>query len=218
MTDYQDLIKKLAQINEGASIVTLDVTASSNEEQQLKTVLIGLTLSSGATASMTVQSPDFETLLDSLETIFSVQGQIIEQAIDQVNVLASTDQYGEMDGGMGGEMAPMGIAPAGDEDIGFALGGDDSDIEGDDTIPAFGDDGEPNGIDYGAEGEPAEGDVVVDTDELAPETGDDVETEEGRYSHNYSFRQKGTGLFQSLTGQQRISKGALKAAKRRLGN
>lgn len=211
MNDYQDLVKKLAQINEGASIVTLDVNASSNPEQQIKTVLVGITMSSGATVSMTVQAPCFETLLDSLETMFSVQAQIIDQAIDQVNVMASTDDGSSEMGGMG--MQPTEMEPMGDDEYSFSIGDGEGSM-GDDTMPAFDQNGDPNGIDMDGESD----DVVVDPDMMEPEIGDDVETEEGRYSHNYSFRNKGTGLFQSLTGQQRISKGALKAAKRRLGN
>lgn len=206
MDDYQSLVKKLAQINEGASIVTLDVNASSNPEQQLKTVLVGITMSSGASVSMTVQAPCFETLLDSLETMFSVQAQIIEQAIDQVNVMASTD---EVQPEMG--MQPTSMEPMGDDEYSFSIGNGEGEM--DDTMPAFDANGEPNGVDMDGESD----DVVVDPDMMEPEVGDGVETEEGRYSHNYSFRNKGTGLFQSLTGQQRIQKGALKTAKRRLG-
>lgn len=204
MNEYQDLVRKLALINESASIISLDVTASSNDAQQLKCVLIGLTLSNGASASMTVQSADFDSLLEALETIFTVQGQIIEQAIDSVNVMATTDcggeEMGPMEPGMvavGGELGLDGGEIPADGEVDFTVG----DGLGDDMVG-----GEP------------EADVVVDDGEFEPEIGPDVETEEGRYSHNYSFRNKGTGLFQSLTGQQRISKGALKAAKRRLGN
>lgn len=204
MDNYQELVKKLAKIYEGASIVTLDVNASSNDAQQLKTVLVGMTLSSGASVSMTFQAPCFETLLDSLETTFSVQAQIVEQAIEQVNVMASTGDAEPEMGGMPGEMEPEG-----DDEYSFALGGDDDGEMGPEMGPE---------MDTGMGEEPVDGDVVVDTDEIEPEMGDDVDTDEARYSHQYSFRNKGTGLFQSLTGQQRIQKGALKAAKRRLGN
>lgn len=209
MDNYQDLIKKLAQINESASITTLDVNASSNDQQQIKTVMVGMTLSSGASVSMTAQASDFEALLDALETLFSVQSSIVEQAIEQVNVMAScgeSEQPG-MDpmGGMGGDMSMGSEEPADGSDVTFDLTGGEGDID--------------LGMEPGSEDDQlADTDVVVDNDELAPEVGDDVETDEGRYKHNYSFRNKGTGLFQSLTGQQRISKGALKAAKRRLGN
>ncbi|MCK9529382.1 MAG: hypothetical protein M0R77_02265 [Gammaproteobacteria bacterium] len=207
MNDYQDLIKKLAQINEGASIVSLDVSVASNDDQQLKSVMVGLTLSSGSTASMTIQAPCFETLLDSLETLFSVQGQIVEQAIEQVNVMASTgDAEPEMDDMA---MAPTEMEPMGDDEYSFSIG---------DGEEGVGDEMEPTDMEPGMEDDQlADDDVVIDPDSMEPEAGEDVDTDEARYSHQYSFRNKGTGLFQSLTGQQRISKGALKAAKRRLG-
>lgn len=231
MNDYQDLVKKLSQINEGASIVTLDVNSSSNDMQQLKSVLVGMVLSSGAQISATFQAPCYDTLLDALETFFNVQAQIVEQAIDQVNIMSANDgqeapiQPG-MDAGMG--MAPAMDAGMGDDmDIGASIGGEME--PEDDSIPAFDANGEPNGIggedEYGFDlgsdepmGDDLTGDdVVVDTDDMAPEVGTDVDADEARYSHNYSFRNNGTGLFQSLTGEQRIKKGALKTAKRRLG-
>lgn len=197
MDNYQDLVKRLAQINEGASIITLDVNASSNDQQQIKTVLVGLTLSNSAQISATFQAPCFETLLEALETFFSVQAQIVGQAIEQVNVMAASCEDGEPEmGPMGADMGsePAEMEPMGDDEYSFELGSDEpeDDLTGDD--------------------------VVVDTDEMEPEVGDDVEADEARYSHNYSFRNTGTGLFQSLTGQQRIQKGALRTARKRLGN
>jgi hypothetical protein len=106
-----------------------------------------------------------------------------------------------------------------DQDIGGDRIGMGDDVSGEeDTMPAFDQNSEPNGIDMTGEEEPVENDVVVDTDDMGPEIGNDVDTDEARYSHNYSFRNNGTGLFQSLTGQQRIKKGALRTARRRLGN
>lgn len=203
MTDYQDLVKKLTLINEGASIVSLDVNASCDDVQDMKSVIVGILLSSGAQISATFQAPCFDTLLDSLETFFNVQSQIIEQAIDQVNVMAGTDDGSEMPTDMpdemefefGGEMSPEAEieGPPAEDELGFELPVDQED-------------------------ELADDDVVVDVDQLASETGDDVDINDARYSHNYSFRNKGTGLFQSLTGEQRIKKGALRTAKKRLGN
>ena len=205
MNDYQDLVKKLSKIYESTSIVTLDVNASSNDAQQLKSVLVGIVLSNGAQISATFQAPCFDTLLDSLETFFNVQAQIVEQAIDQVNVMAASD-VGDSEMGMDAgmdfnpemgiepEMGPEEMEPAGEDEYEFELGSSD-DVDQDIT----------------------DSDIVVDTDEMAPEIGDDVDTEEARYSHNYSFRNNGTGLFQSLTGQQRIQKGALRTARKRLG-
>lgn len=214
MDDYQELVRKLALINEGASIITLDVSAASNDAQQIKSVLVGISLSSGAQISATFQAPCFETLLDALETFFSVQNQVIEQAMDQVNVMASTGDDMDM-GGPAGDVEFMSpdIDPA-------AMGGDDM---GGDMMATV--DPEPEDDEYSfAIGSDAEeqpeivpDDVVVDTDELEPEIGDDVKVDDARYSHNYSFRNKGSGLFQSLTGQQRIQKGALRTAKKRLG-
>lgn len=210
MDEYQNLIKKLSLINEGASIVTLDVNASSNDAQQLKTVLVGLTLSNGAQISATFQAPCFETLLESLETFFNVQAQVIEQAIEQVNVMAATD-----DGQAAMDPMAGGMEPGMDQDMGMEIEPEAAPVE---MEPEGGDE---YSFDLGA-GEPeddlADGDVVVDTDEMEPEMGDDVEADEARYSHQYSFRNKGTGLFQSLTGQQRIQKGALRTARKRLGN
>lgn len=209
MSDYQDLIKKLSQINEGASIVSLDVNASANDQQQIKTVIVGVVLNSGAQISATFQAPCFETLLDALETFFSIQGQVIEQAIDQVNVMASTCQ--DMNP-VEPSTVPVQMEPMGDDEYSFDLGGDESGME-----PEM-------GHEAGGEMEPemdddiTDNDVVVDPDEMEPEMGDDVDTDEARYSHNYSFRNNGSGLFQSLTGAQRIQKGALRTAKKRLGN
>lgn len=203
MTDYQDLVKKLALINEGASIVSLDVNASCDDVQDIKSVIVGIMLNSGAQISATFQAPCFDTLLDSLETFFNVQSQIIEQAIEQVNVMAGTDDGSEMSAEMpdemefeiGGEIAPEAEieGPPAEDELGFELP-----IDQEDDL--------------------ADTDVVVDPDALEPETGDDVDINDARYSHNYSFRNKGTGLFQSLTGEQRIKKGALRTAKKRLGN
>lgn len=212
MNDYQDLVKKLALINEGASIITLDVNASSNDQQQLKSVLVGITLSSGAQISATFQAPCFETLLDALETFFSVQGQVIEQAMEQVNVMAST----------GEDMAPA-VGQVGDVEM---MSPDmDPAAMGDDEMALATVNPEPEGDEYSFEIDPDAGDeeivpddVVVDADELKPEIGDDIKVDDARYSHNYSFRNKGAGLFQSLTGQQRIQKSALRTAKKRLGS
>lgn len=220
MDNYQDLVKRLTQINEGASIVSLDVSASGDELQGVKSVLVGILMSSGAQISATFQAPCFETLLDALETFFNVQSQIVSQAIEQVNVMAGSEPAPApmggmpggmgMDDGMGDEMGMdqgMGMEPDLGADIGADMGGD---VAGDEMGFELGADAPSD--DIGGD------DVVIDTDSMGPEIGDDVDTDEARYSHNYSFRNTGTGLFQSLTGQQRIQKGALRTAKKRLGN
>ena len=221
--DFYNLINKLNQINEGASIISLDVNAVDNQAQNIKSVMVGIALNSGAQISATFQAPCYETLMDSLEKFFQIQEQIVQQAIEQVSIMAEEDADSAMvqDPGMGvyDDPASMGGEEIPTDDIGgeFDAGMEPGmEPETDDTIPAFDAGGEPNGIPAG-EDEVAD-DVVVDPDAMEPEIGDDVDTDEARYSHNYSFRQSNGGLFQSLTGQQRIRKGALRSAKKRLGN